>query len=255
MKDTLPIFSALEKASWSAAKTNEEILRAIHTIFTNFPKLHVSEAVTLCIPQLIDAIKSDSEAAIDSALNTMCLLKHSWSTMPIDVSRSQSMVAAEAIPVLQKLLTSCPPSVHEKADSLLHSLPGCLTVIVIRANNLKQAIGGTNAFCQLAIGHGPARQTKVVSHSTSPEWKESFTWAFDVPPKGQKLHIACKSKSTFGKTTLGKVTIQIDKVVSEGAFSGLFKLSHESNKEGSSRTLEVEISWSNRSPGETVSNF
>lgn len=40
---------------------------------------------------------------------------------------------------------------------------------------------------------------QVVNHSTSPEWKEGFTWAFDVPPKGQKLHILCKSKSTFGK--------------------------------------------------------
>lgn len=40
---------------------------------------------------------------------------------------------------------------------------------------------------------------QVVSHSTSPEWKEGFTWAFDVPPKGQKLHIQCKSRSTFGK--------------------------------------------------------
>jgi len=38
-----------------------------------------------------------------------------------------------------------------------------------------------------------------VNHSISPEWKEAFTWAFDVPPKGQKLHIICKSKNTFGK--------------------------------------------------------
>lgn len=41
--------------------------------------------------------------------------------------------------------------------------------------------------------------TKVVSRNTSPEWKEGFTWAFDVPPKGQKLHIECKSKNAFGK--------------------------------------------------------
>lgn len=39
----------------------------------------------------------------------------------------------------------------------------------------------------------------MVNHSISPEWKEGFTWAFDVPPKGQKLHILCKSKNTFGK--------------------------------------------------------
>lgn len=40
---------------------------------------------------------------------------------------------------------------------------------------------------------------QVVSRNTSPEWKEGFTWAFDVPPKGQKLHIQCKSKNAFGK--------------------------------------------------------
>lgn len=42
------------------------------------------------------------------------------------------------------------------------------------------------------------------------------------------------------------MTIQIDKVVSEGVYSGLFSLSHDSNKDGSSRTLEIEITWSNR---------
>lgn len=146
-----------------------------------------------------------------------------------------------------------------------------------------------------------------MSHSISPEWEEGFTWAFDVPPKGQKLHIVCKSKNTFGKVisvtfialhslqfgrpcdhvyivyrctwlmftwhflifyilnsgtyiaswqfdlcaflfqnTLGKVTIQIDKVVTEGVYSGLFSLNHDGNKDGSSRSLEIEIIWSNR---------
>ncbi|XP_073220966.1 protein CELLULOSE SYNTHASE INTERACTIVE 3-like [Cicer arietinum] len=60
-------------------------------------------------------------------------------------------------------------------------------------------MGNTNAFFQLTIGNSPPKQTKVVNHSTSPEWKEGFTWAFDIPPKGQKLHIVCKSKNTFGK--------------------------------------------------------
>ncbi|KAL3504214.1 hypothetical protein ACH5RR_034055 [Cinchona calisaya] len=238
--------ASLEKELCSTATINEEILRTIHVIFANFPKLHVSEAATLSIPHLVAALKSDNEAAQDSALNTLCLLKHSWSTMPIDVSKSQAMVAAEAIPVLQILMKTCPPSFHDKADSLLHGLPGCLTVTIKRANNLKQVMGGTNAFCRLNIGNGPARQTKVVSHSNSPEWQEGFTWAFDVPPKGQKLHIICKSKNTFGKTTLGRVTIQIDKVVTEGTYSGEFGLKHDSNKDGSSRTLEIEITWSNR---------
>ncbi|KAK9945849.1 hypothetical protein M0R45_011343 [Rubus argutus] len=240
--------AALERELWSAATINEEVLRALHMIFTNFPKLHISEAATLCIPNLIGALKSGSEAAQDVVLDTLCLLRHSWSTMPIDIAKSQAVVAAEAIPILQMLMKTCPPSFHERADSLLHCLPGCLTVTIKRGNNLKQAMGGTNAFCRLTIGNGPPRQTKVVSHSTSPEWKEGFTWAFDVPPKGQKLHIICKSKNTFGKSTLGRVTIQIDKVVSEGVYSGLFSLNHDNNKDGSSRTLEIEIIWSNRMP-------
>ncbi|XP_009625031.1 protein CELLULOSE SYNTHASE INTERACTIVE 3-like isoform X2 [Nicotiana tomentosiformis] len=242
--------AALEKELWATATANEEILRTIHVIFSNFPKLHVSDAATLCIPHLVAALNS-GEAAQDSVLTTLCLLKQSWSTMPMDVSTSQAMVAAEAIPILQMLMKTCPPSFHDRADSLLHSLPGCLTVTIKRANNLKQVMGGTNAFCQLTIGNGPSRQTKVVSNSTTPEWKEGFTWAFDVPPKGQKLHILCKSKNTFGKSTIGRVTIQIDKVVSEGTYSGLFSLSHDSNKDGSSRTLEIEITWSSRTSSES----
>ncbi|PPR90903.1 hypothetical protein GOBAR_AA29774 [Gossypium barbadense] len=238
--------AALERELWSNATINEEVLRTLNVIFANFPKLQISEAATLCIPHLVAALKSGSEGAQESVLDTMCLLKHSWSTMPIEIARSQSMIAAEAIPILQMLMKTCPPSFHERADSLLHCLPGCLTVTIKRGNNLKQAMGATNAFCRLTIGNGPPRQTKVVNHSTTPEWKEGFTWAFDVPPKGQKLHIICKSKNTFGKTTLGRVTIQIDKVVTEGVYSGLFSLNHDSNKDGSSRTLEIEIIWSNR---------
>ncbi|KAK9154646.1 hypothetical protein Sjap_002126 [Stephania japonica] len=244
--------AALEKELWSTATVNEEVLRTINVIFSNFSKLHVSEAATLCIPHLIGALKAGTEAAQDSVLDTLCLLKHSWSTMPIDIAKSQAMIAAEAIPILQLLMKTCPPSFHERADSLLHCLPGCLTVTIKRGNNLKQTMGGTNAFCRLTIGNGPPRQTKVVNNSSSPEWKEGFTWAFDVPPKGQKLHIICKSKNTFGKATLGRVTIQIDKVVSEGVYSGLFSLSHDNNKDGSSRTLEIEIIWSNRTSNEST---
>ncbi|GAB4862090.1 Protein CELLULOSE SYNTHASE INTERACTIVE 3 [Ancistrocladus abbreviatus] len=237
--------AALERELWSSATINEEVLKTINVIFSNFQKLHTSEAATLCIPHLVNALKSGSEAAQESVLDTLSLLKHSWSTMPIEVAKSQAMVAAEAIPILQMLMKTCPPSFHERADSLLNCLPGCLTVTIKRGNNLKQTMGSTNAFCQLKIGSGPPRHTKVVNHSISPEWKEAFTWAFDVPPKGQKLHIVCKTKNTFGKTTLGRVTIQIDKVVTEGVYSGLFNLNHDSNKDGS-RTLEIEISWSNR---------
>lgn len=238
--------AALERELWATSTINEEILRTVHVIFTNFPKLHSSEAATLCIPHLVATLKSGSEEAQDSVLDTLSLLKHSWTTSPIEISKSQAMIASEAIPILQMLMKTCPPSFHERADDLLHCLPGCLTVTIKRGNNLKQVMGGTNAFCRLTIGNGPPRQTKVVSNTTTPEWKEGFTWAFDVPPKGQKLHILCKSKSTFGKTNLGRVTIQIDKVVSEGEYSGLFSLNNDSNKDGASRTLEIEITWSNR---------
>ncbi|KAJ8773386.1 hypothetical protein K2173_028563 [Erythroxylum novogranatense] len=238
--------AALERELWSAATINVQVLKTLNVIFTNFPKLHVSEAATLCIPHLVNALKSGCEAAQESALETLCLLKQSWSTMPIDIAKSQAMVAAEAIPILQTLMKTCPPSFHDRADSLLHCLPGCLTVTVNRGNNLRQALGAINAFCRLTIGNGPARQTKVVSHSNCPEWQEGFTWAFDVPPRGQKLHIICKNRSTFGKSTLGRVTIQIDKVVTEGVYSGIFSLNHESTKDETSRSLEIEIIWSNR---------
>ncbi|CAK8570317.1 unnamed protein product [Lathyrus sativus] len=238
--------AALERELWSTATINEEVLKTLHVIFINFPKLHISEAATLCIPHLVGALKSGGEVAQDSVLDTFFLLKQSWSTMPLDIAKSQAMIAAEAIPILQMLMKTCPPSFHERADTLLHCLPGCLTVTIKRGNNLKQTMGSTSAFCQLTIGNGPPKQTKVVSHTTSPEWKEGFTWAFDVPPKGQKLHIVCKSKNTFGKPSLGRVTIQIDKVVTEGVYSGLFSLNHDNNKDGSSRTLEIEIIWSNR---------
>lgn len=244
--------AALERELWATSTINEEILRTVHVIFTNFPKLHSSEAATLCIPHLVATLKSGSEEAQDSVLDTLSLLKHSWTTSPIEISKSQAMIASEAIPILQMLMKTCPPSFHERADDLLHCLPGCLTVTIKRGNNLKQVMGGTNAFCRLTIGNGPPRQTKVVSNTTTPEWKEGFTWAFDVPPKGQKLHILCKSKSTFGKTNLGRVTIQIDKVVSEGEYSGLFSLNNDSNKDGASRTLEIEITWSNRISDESV---
>lgn len=154
--------AALERQLWSTATVNEEVLRTILVIFSNFQKLHISEAATLCIPHLVTALRSGSEVAQDITLTTLCLLKHSWSSMPLDVSKSQAMVAAEAIPILQMLMKTCPPSFHERVENLLNGLPGCLTVTVKRANNLKHVMGGTNAFCRLTIGHGPPRRTKVL---------------------------------------------------------------------------------------------
>ncbi|KAH9307905.1 hypothetical protein KI387_035816, partial [Taxus chinensis] len=237
---------ALEKEFWATATINEEIVKAINTIFSNFSRLRGSEAATLCIPHLVGALKAGTEPAQEAALDALCLLKDSWSSIPAEFGRAQAMVAAEAIPVLQLLIRSSPPHFQEKADSLLQCLPGSLTVTIKRGNNLKQSIGSTNAFCKLTLGNGPPRQTKVVNHSISPEWKQGFAWAFDMPPKGQKLQISCKTKNTFGKGSLGKVTIQIDKVVTLGTISGQYKLVPDANRDGTSRTLEIEFQWSNR---------
>lgn len=159
--------AALERQLWSTETINEEVLRTLHVIFTNFPKLHISEATTLCIPHLIGVLKSGGEVAQETVLDTLCLLKHSWSTMPIDIAKSQAMIAAEAIPILQMLMKTCPPSFHDRADSLLHCLPGCLTVTIKRGNNLKQAMGSTNAFCRLTLGNCPSQQTKVIFLETN----------------------------------------------------------------------------------------
>ncbi|CAE5964457.1 unnamed protein product [Arabidopsis arenosa] len=187
--------AALERGLWSTATINIEVLRTLNVIFSNFPKLRASEAATFCIPHLVGALKSGVEDVQGLVLDILYLLRHSWTNMSIDVAKSQAMIAAEAIPVLQMLMKTCPPRFHDKADSLLHCLPGCLTVNVMRANNLKQSMATTNAFCQLTIGNCPPRQTKVVSNSTTPEWKEGFTWAFDVPPKGQSSTSYARAKA------------------------------------------------------------
>ena len=156
------VAAALERELLSTSTINEIILKSIYVIFSNFKKVRFSEAATLCIPHLVCALKDGNEAAQESVLDTLCLLKESWPQMNEDIAKAQSLISAEAIPVLQMLMKTCPPSFHERADSLLHCLPGCLTVTIIRGNNLKQTMGGTNAFCCLQIGNGPPRQTKVI---------------------------------------------------------------------------------------------
>lgn len=121
----------------------------------------MSEAATLCIPHLIAALKSGSEPAQEAVLDTLCLLKDSWPQIGEDIAKAQALIAAEAIPDLQLLIKNCPPSFHERVDSLLHCLPGCLTVTVKRGNNLKQTMASTNAFCCLKIGNGPPKETRV----------------------------------------------------------------------------------------------
>ena len=107
-------------------------------------------------------------------------------------------------------------------------------------------MGNLSAYYKLTLGNGPPRKTKVVSTGPTPEWDEVFAWAFDIPPKGQKIHISCKNKSSFGKSSFGKVTIQIDHVVMLGSIAGEDTLLPDKNKAGQSRSLEIEFQWSNK---------
>ncbi|KAF3584498.1 hypothetical protein F2Q69_00029084, partial [Brassica cretica] len=241
--------AAMERELWTTAMINVEVVRTLNAVLTTFPKLRSSEAATACIPHLIGALKSGDKEARDSALDTIHTLRQSWRTMPTETARSQAVLAAEAIPMLQLMMKSKSPerSFHERGNSLLNCLPGSLTVAIKRGDNLKRSMGNTNAFCSLIIDNCPKKKTKVVKRTSSPVWKESFTWDFAVPPRGQFLEIVCKSNNIFRDKNLGKVRIPIDKVLTEGSYSGSFSLSDESKKDdGSNRSLDVEIIWSNQ---------
>lgn len=239
------ITAAIEKDLWASGTVNEEYLKALNALFGNFPRLRATEPATLSIPHLVTSLKTGSEATQEAALDALFLLRQAWSACPAEVSRAQSIAAADAIPLLQYLIQSGPPRFQEKAEFLLQCLPGTLTVIIKRGNNMRQSVGNPSVFCKLTLGNTTARQTKVVSTGPAPEWDESFTWSFESPPKGQKLHISCKNKSKVGKSSFGKVTIQIDRVVMLGAVAGEYMLLPES-KSGPSRNLEIEFQWSNK---------
>ncbi|XP_052195664.1 protein CELLULOSE SYNTHASE INTERACTIVE 1 [Diospyros lotus] len=239
------ITAAIEKDLWASGTVNEEYLKALNALFSNFPRLRATEPATLSIPHLVTSLKTGSEATQEAALDALFLLRQAWSACPAEVSRAQSVAAADAIPLLQYLIQSGPPRFQEKAEFLLQCLPGTLVVIIKRGNNMKQSVGNPSVFCKLTLGNTPPRQTKVVSTGPNPEWDESFAWSFESPPKGQKLHISCKNKSKMGKSSFGKVTIQIDRVVMLGAVAGEYTLLPES-KSGPSRNLEIEFQWSNK---------
>ncbi|KAI4317229.1 hypothetical protein L6164_025118 [Bauhinia variegata] len=239
------ITAAIEKDLWATGTVNDEYLKALNALFSNFPRLRATEPATLSIPHLVTSLKTGSEATQEAALDALFLLRQAWSACPADVSRAQSIAAADAIPLLQYLIQSGPPRFQEKAEFLLQCLPGTLVVIIKRGNNMKQSVGNPSVFCKLTLGNTPPRQTKVVSTGPNPEWDESFSWTFESPPKGQKLHISCKNKSKMGKSSFGKVTIQIDRVVMLGAVAGEYTLLPES-KSGPSRNLEIEFQWSNK---------
>ncbi|KAG8642891.1 protein CELLULOSE SYNTHASE INTERACTIVE 1 [Manihot esculenta] len=248
------ITAAIEKDLWATGAVNEEYLKALNSLFSNFPRLRATEPATLSIPHLVTSLKTGSEATQEAALDALFLLRQAWSACPAEVSRAQSLAAADAIPLLQYLIQSGPPRFQEKAEFLLQCLPGTLVVIIKRGNNMKQSVGNPSVYCKLTLGNTPPRQTKVVSTGPNPEWDESFLWSFESPPKGQKLHISCKNKSKMGKSSFGKVTIQIDRVVMLGAVAGEYTLLPES-KSGPSRNLEIEFQWSNKSTSnETATN-
>ncbi|KAK7305977.1 hypothetical protein VNO77_43891 [Canavalia gladiata] len=239
------ITAAIEKDLWATGNVNDEYLKALNSLFSNFPRLRATEPATLSIPHLVASLKTGSEATQEAALDALFLLRQAWSACPAEVSRAQSIAAADAIPLLQYLIQSGPPRFQEKAEFLLQCLPGTLVVIIKRGNNMKQSVGNPSVYCKLTLGNTAPRQTKVVSTGPNPEWDESFTWSFESPPKGQKLHISCKNKSKMGKSSFGKVTIQIDRVVMLGAVAGEYTLLPES-KNGPSRNLEIEFQWSNK---------
>lgn len=136
-------------------------LKALNALFGNFPRLRATEPATLSIPHLVTALKSGSESTQEAALDALFLLRQAWSACPPEVSSAQSTAAADAIPFLQFLIQSGPPRFHEKAEFLLQCLPGTLTVIIKRGNDLRQSVGNPSVYCKVTLGSTPSRQTKV----------------------------------------------------------------------------------------------
>ncbi|KAG5245213.1 protein CELLULOSE SYNTHASE INTERACTIVE [Salix suchowensis] len=123
------ITAAIEKDLWATGTVNEEYLKALNSLFSNFPRLRATEPATLSIPHLVTSLKSGSEATQEAALDALFLLRQAWSACPAEVSRAQSIAAADAIPLLQFLIQSGPPRFQEKAEFLLQCLPGTLLLL------------------------------------------------------------------------------------------------------------------------------
>ncbi|KAG0476240.1 hypothetical protein HPP92_013081 [Vanilla planifolia] len=193
--------AAIEKDLWTNGSVNEEYLKALNALLSNFPRLRAAEPATLSIPHLVTSLKTGSEATQEAALDSLFLLRQAWSACPIEVFKAQSVAASEAIPLLQYLIQSGPPRFQEKAELLLQCLPGTLTITIKRGNNLKQSVGNPSVFCKLTLGNSAPRQTK---------------------------------------SSFGKVTIQIDRVVMLGSVAGEYTLLPVS-KSGPPRNLEIEF--------------
>lgn len=153
--------ASIEKDIWASGSANEEYLKALNALLSNFPRLRVTEPATLCIPHLVTSLKTGSEATQEAALDSLYLLRQAWSACPAEVFKAQSVAASEAIPLLQYLIQSGPPRFQEKAELLLQCLPGTLTVTIKRGNNLRQSVGNPSAFCKLTLGNNTPRLTKV----------------------------------------------------------------------------------------------
>lgn len=155
--------AAIEKDLWATGAVNDEYLKALNALFGNFPRLRATEPATLTIPHLVASLKTGSEATQEASLDALFLLRQAWSACPAEVSRAQSIAAADGIPLLQYLIQSGPPRFQEKAEFLLQCLPGTLTIIIKRGNNMRQSVGSPSAYCKLTLGNTPPRQTKVQS--------------------------------------------------------------------------------------------
>lgn len=136
-------------------------MKALNSLYRNFPRLRATEAATLSIPHLVTSLKSGTEATQEAALDALILLRQAWSACPAQVSRAQSIAAEDAIPILQYLIRTGPPRFQEKADFFLQWLPGTLTVIIKRGNNMRQTVGNPSVFCKLTLGNTTPQLTKV----------------------------------------------------------------------------------------------
>ncbi|KAF9587573.1 hypothetical protein IFM89_004031 [Coptis chinensis] len=161
--------AAIEKDLWATGSVNEEYLKALNSLFSNFPRLRATEPATLSIPHLVTSLKTGSEATQEAALDSLFHLRQAWSACPAEVSKTQSVAAAEAIPLLQYLIQSSPPRFQEKAELLLQCLPGTLVVTIKRGNNLKQSVGNASVDCKITLGNTPPRQTQVLRDG---KWNE-----------------------------------------------------------------------------------
>ncbi|KAI4965669.1 hypothetical protein ZWY2020_051143 [Hordeum vulgare] len=217
------ITASIEKDIWASGSANEEYLKALNALLSNFPRLRVTEPATICIPHLVTSLKTGSEATQEAALDSLYLLRQAWSACPAEVFKSSISCCLRGYSSTSVLDTVWPYGFKRRQSCYFSACLGHLQypdAKALRGCIFLQLISG-------ALEYG-ASVSNIVSTGESPEWDEAFAWAFDSPPKGQKLHISCKNNSKFGKKSFGKVAIQIDRVVMLGSVAGEYTLLPES---------------------------